>query len=104
MVIINYLKFVLLLLKNDIILVFLLMINNRIKQIIFKQVRIDFLFFLFVDFVFLGTVIDTDIVSPNGFEFYLNSHTAIQGTSRPTLYHVLYDDIGFTSDEIQQLT
>ncbi len=105
MVIINYLKFVLLLLKNDIILVFLLMINNRIKQIIFKQVRIDFLFVCsFGFFVFLGTVIDTDIVSPNGFEFYLNSHTAIQGTSRPTLYHVLYDDIGFTSDEIQQLT
>ncbi|UJR24794.1 hypothetical protein I4U23_006169 [Adineta vaga] len=51
-----------------------------------------------------GTVIDTDIVSPNGFDFYLNSHAAIQGTSRPSLYHVLYDDIGFTSDEIQQLT
>ena len=26
------------------------------------------------------------------------------GTSRPTLYHVLHDDIGFTSDDIQQLT
>jgi eukaryotic translation initiation factor 2C len=49
-------------------------------------------------------VIDTDINTPNGFDFYLNSHVAIQGTSRPTLYHVLYDDIGFTSDEIQQLT
>ncbi|CAF3792637.1 unnamed protein product [Rotaria socialis] len=51
-----------------------------------------------------GTVIDTDIISPNGFDFYLNSHAAIQGTSRPMLYHVLYDDIGFTPDEIQQLT
>ncbi|CAF1508752.1 unnamed protein product [Adineta steineri] len=51
-----------------------------------------------------GTVIDTDIVSPNGFDFYLNSHAAIQGTSRPTLYHVIYDNIGFTPDEIQQLT
>ena len=51
-----------------------------------------------------GTVIDTDIVSPNGFDFYLNSHAAIQGTSRPMLYQVLYDQIGFTSDEIQQLT
>ena len=28
----------------------------------------------------------------------------IQGTSRPILYHVLYDEIGFTSDEIQSLT
>ena len=26
------------------------------------------------------------------------------GTSRPALYHVLHDDIGFNSDDIQQLT
>ena len=26
------------------------------------------------------------------------------GTSRPALYHVLHDDTGFSSDEIQQLT
>jgi hypothetical protein len=26
------------------------------------------------------------------------------GTSRPALYHILHDEIGFTSDEIQQLT
>ncbi|CAF3887058.1 unnamed protein product, partial [Rotaria sp. Silwood1] len=50
------------------------------------------------------TVIDTDIVLRNGFDFYLNSHTTIQGTSQPTFYQVLYDDIGFTSDDIQQLT
>ncbi|CAF4366269.1 unnamed protein product, partial [Rotaria sordida] len=51
-----------------------------------------------------GTVVDTDIVPPNGFYFYLNSHAPIKGTSRPVLYQVLYDEIGFTSDEIQQLT
>ncbi|CAF1938445.1 unnamed protein product [Rotaria magnacalcarata] len=51
-----------------------------------------------------GTVVDTDIVHPQGFDFYLNSHAAIQGTSRPILYHVLYDEIGFSSDEIQSLT
>ncbi|CAF1375953.1 unnamed protein product [Rotaria sordida] len=51
-----------------------------------------------------GTIVDTDIVHPQGFDFYLNSHAAIQGTSRPILYHVLYDDIGFSSDEIQSLT
>jgi len=107
MVIINYLKFVLLLLKDVIIHVFLLGINNQIKPIIFNQVKINsiFNFDLNIDFLFfLGTVIDTDIVSPNGFDFYLNSHAAIQGTSRPVLYHVLYDEIGFTSDDIQQLT
>jgi hypothetical protein len=26
------------------------------------------------------------------------------GTSRPTLYHVLHDEIGFSSDDVQQLT
>jgi hypothetical protein len=105
MVIINYLKFVLLLSKDVIILVFSLGINNQIKQITFNQVRNIHLFiFIQIFFFALGTVIDTDIVSPNGFDFYLNSHAAIQGTSRPVLYQVLYDEIGFTSDEIQQLT
>jgi hypothetical protein len=28
----------------------------------------------------LGTVVDTGIVHPQGFDFYLNSHAAIQGT------------------------
>ncbi|CAF1148681.1 unnamed protein product [Rotaria sordida] len=51
-----------------------------------------------------GTVVDTNIVHPGGFDFYLNSHAAIQGTSHPILYHVLYDEIGFSSDEIQSLT
>jgi len=51
-----------------------------------------------------GTVIDTHLVHPHDFDFYLNSHAAIQGTSRPILYHVLYDEIGFSSDEIQSLT
>jgi len=31
----------------------------------------------------LGTVIDTDIISPNGFDFDFNFHAAIQGTSWP---------------------
>ncbi|CAF0797772.1 unnamed protein product [Didymodactylos carnosus] len=51
-----------------------------------------------------GTVIDTEIVHPSQFDFYLNSHAAIQGTNNCILYHVLYNEIGFTSDEIQQLT
>ncbi|CAF5075005.1 unnamed protein product, partial [Rotaria sp. Silwood1] len=50
------------------------------------------------------TVIDTNIVSPNGFEFYLNSHATIQGTSLPMFYQVLDNEIAFTSDDIQQLT
>ncbi|KAJ1943853.1 hypothetical protein FBU59_002779 [Linderina macrospora] len=51
-----------------------------------------------------GTVVDTSVTLPVITDFYLFSHAAIQGTSRPTHYCVLHDDAGFTQDEIQQLT
>ncbi|KAI8062500.1 Piwi domain-containing protein [Gongronella butleri] len=51
-----------------------------------------------------GTVVDTDIVHPFEFDFFLQSHAGLQGTSRPTHYHVLYDDNGFTPDALQELT
>lgn len=51
-----------------------------------------------------GTVVDTDIVHPFEFDFYLQSHAGLQGTSRPTHYHVLYDDNNFTPDSLQDLT
>ncbi|KAF9272614.1 argonaute 1 [Mortierella antarctica] len=34
----------------------------------------------------------------------LQSHAASQGTSRPTHYHVLYDENRFTADSLQELT
>ena len=43
-----------------------------------------------------GTVVDTDVVHPTEFDFYLQSHAGILGTSRPAHYSVLYDDNGFT--------
>eukprot|EP01135_Chromosphaera_perkinsii_P007963 Nk52_evm35s1073 gene=Nk52_evmTU35s1073 len=51
-----------------------------------------------------GTIVDTQICSPTQFDFYLQSHAGIQGTSRPAHYYVLLDEIGFSVDEIQQLT
>ncbi|KAI9246911.1 Piwi domain-containing protein [Phascolomyces articulosus] len=51
-----------------------------------------------------GTVVDTDIVHPFEFDFYLQSHAGLQGTSRPTHYHVLYDQNKFTPDSLQELT
>ncbi|KAE8674886.1 Protein argonaute 1A [Hibiscus syriacus] len=51
-----------------------------------------------------GTVVDTHICHPTEFDFYLNSHAGIQGTSKPTHYHVLYDENGFTADLLQILT
>jgi eukaryotic translation initiation factor 2C len=54
--------------------------------------------------VMSGTVVDQGVVHNNVFEFYLNSHAGIQGTSRPILYTVLHDENQMSPDSIQQLT
>lgn len=51
-----------------------------------------------------GTTVDVGITHPTEFDFYLCSHAGIQGTSRPTHYHVLWDDNNFSSDELQCVT
>ncbi|CAI5536952.1 unnamed protein product, partial [Closterium sp. Naga37s-1] len=51
-----------------------------------------------------GTVIDTGICHPTEFDFYLLSHSGIQGTSRPTHYHVVHDENGFDSNTLQRMT
>lgn len=51
-----------------------------------------------------GTVVDTAIVHPRQFDFYLVAHAGIQGTSRPTHYHVIFDENRFTPDLLQDLT
>ncbi|PIA37831.1 hypothetical protein AQUCO_03000400v1 [Aquilegia coerulea] len=53
--------------------------------------------------VFPGTVVDTKVVHPHDFDFYICTHYGSLGTSKPTHYTVLYDDHGFTSDEMQRL-
>jgi eukaryotic translation initiation factor 2C len=37
-------------------------------------------------------------------EFYLTSHTALQGTSKPTKYSLIYDEIGIKLSELELLT
>ncbi|TMW58188.1 hypothetical protein Poli38472_011776 [Pythium oligandrum] len=51
-----------------------------------------------------GTVVDRGICHPTEFDFYLMSHSGLQGTSRPSHYHVLFDEIGFSADDLQTLT
>ncbi|KAF9581944.1 Eukaryotic translation initiation factor 2C [Lunasporangiospora selenospora] len=53
---------------------------------------------------FPGTVVDSGITHPFEFDFFLQSHAGLQGTSRPTHYHVLYDENKFTADKLQDFT
>jgi eukaryotic translation initiation factor 2C len=43
-----------------------------------------------------GTVIDTKVVSPVEFDYYLFGHAGLLGTSRPAHYNVLFDENEFT--------
>jgi eukaryotic translation initiation factor 2C len=51
-----------------------------------------------------GTVIDTVVCHPTDHDFYLMSHAGLQGCSRPAHYHVLYDEICYTPDQLHALT
>ncbi|KAG0337299.1 Eukaryotic translation initiation factor 2C [Podila humilis] len=51
-----------------------------------------------------GTCVDTVIVHPFEFDFYIQSHAGLLGTSRASHYHVLQDDNKFSPDDLQALT
>ncbi|KAJ3068788.1 hypothetical protein HDU98_008096 [Podochytrium sp. JEL0797] len=53
--------------------------------------------------VMAGTVVDSGITHPFEFDFFLNSHQGLQGTSRSSHYHVLYDENNFTSNDLQEI-
>ncbi|RHZ83861.1 hypothetical protein Glove_87g183 [Diversispora epigaea] len=51
-----------------------------------------------------GTVIDTGIVVPQYFTFFLQSHASHLGTARSTYYHVIRNGGNFSRDEMYKLT
>ncbi|TFY69058.1 hypothetical protein EVJ58_g631 [Rhodofomes roseus] len=51
-----------------------------------------------------GTVVDKGVGDPFLFEFYLQAHVGLQGTVKPTRYVVIYDEIGFSSDNLEKGT
>ncbi|KAI9217730.1 ribonuclease H-like domain-containing protein [Blastocladiella britannica] len=51
-----------------------------------------------------GLVVDRGVTHPTDFDFFLQSQAGLQGTSRPTYYYVLYDQIGWTADDLQLFT
>ncbi|KAJ7178055.1 argonaute-like protein [Mycena filopes] len=51
-----------------------------------------------------GTVVDRGVTAVYEFDFFLQAHGGLQGTTRPTHYYVVHDEIGFGADGLQQLT
>ena len=51
-----------------------------------------------------GTVVDQGVTAVYDFDYYLQAHAGLQGTTRPTHYSVIYDENRFTADAIQQGT
>ncbi|KAG8690952.1 hypothetical protein FRC08_010309 [Ceratobasidium sp. 394] len=51
-----------------------------------------------------GTVVDRGVTAIYDFDFYLQAHSGLQGTTRPTHYTVVHDDNAFTADRLQGLT
>ncbi|GAB4859272.1 Protein argonaute-4 [Ancistrocladus abbreviatus] len=50
-----------------------------------------------------GTVIDNTVCHPRNYDFFLCAHAGMIGTTRPTHYHVLLDEVGFAPDDLQEL-
>ncbi|CAI9114673.1 OLC1v1015447C1 [Oldenlandia corymbosa var. corymbosa] len=50
-----------------------------------------------------GTVIDNGVCHPRNNDFYMCAHAGLIGTTRPTHYHVLYDELRCSADELQEL-
>ncbi|KAL6732063.1 hypothetical protein Aduo_002863 [Ancylostoma duodenale] len=51
-----------------------------------------------------GTVVDTKIVSPVINEFYLNAHSAFQGTAKTPKYALVYDDSNIPMNVVEGMT
>ncbi|TVY30849.1 Protein argonaute [Lachnellula hyalina] len=50
-----------------------------------------------------GTLVERDVTHPFEYDFYLSSHSAIQGTARPTHYHVLKDEAKMPPNEFRAM-
>ena len=51
-----------------------------------------------------GTIVDTDVVASDSYDFFLVSQISRQGVVSPTHYVIVYDSTGREASEIQQLT
>ncbi|KAK0725380.1 putative eukaryotic translation initiation factor [Lasiosphaeris hirsuta] len=52
---------------------------------------------------FPGTLVEREVTHPFQYDFYLCSHSAIQGTARPVHYNVIHDEIKKSPDDLQKM-
>ena len=50
-----------------------------------------------------GTLVESGVTHPRENDFYLCSHAALKGTSRPTHYHVLLNEATMSNEELQTI-
>ncbi|KAH0454153.1 hypothetical protein IEQ34_016077 [Dendrobium chrysotoxum] len=50
-----------------------------------------------------GTVVDKQVCHPGNYNFYMCSQAGMIGTSRPTHYHILFDENELNPDDLQEL-
>ncbi|RDL32590.1 uncharacterized protein BP5553_09046 [Venustampulla echinocandica] len=50
-----------------------------------------------------GTLVEKDVTHPFEYDFYLSSHSAIQGTARPVHYHVILDEAKLAPNDFQNM-
>ena len=51
-----------------------------------------------------GTVVDTEVIAPNDYQFYLQPQYVNQGTATPVEYHVLFDTINMPIEDLEKIT
>ncbi|PPR84991.1 hypothetical protein GOBAR_AA35721 [Gossypium barbadense] len=54
------------------------------------------------DNVLHGTVIDNKVCHPKNNDFYLGTHAGMIGITKQTHYHVFLDQVGFSTDDLQE--
>ncbi|KAG8496353.1 hypothetical protein CXB51_007611 [Gossypium anomalum] len=84
--------------KPDQIIIF----RDGVSKSQFNQVLIKLLRFGSPDNVLHGTVIDNKVCHPKNNDFYLGTHAGMIGIMRQTHYHVLLDQAGFSTDDLQE--
>ncbi|KAK8988403.1 hypothetical protein V6N11_029794 [Hibiscus sabdariffa] len=78
-------------------------LNKELDQVIEKNHHTKFFHQRSSDNVKPGTAIDNKVCHPKNNDFYLCAHAGMIGTTRPTHYHILLDQIGFSADDLQEL-